>query len=284
MEGTTPLAARIVVAGLIGLAVAAVMAEAPKQAPLPRLRWPVAVIAHRAGAGVAPENTLAAIREAIRLKVDYVEIDVRATSDGALVIMHDSSVDRTTNGHGKVSELTLAEVRSLRVANVFGPAFDGQKVPTLDEALAACRGKVNVYLDHKDGDTGKVLAAVRKHRMERRVVVYNGVDGVREWKRRAPGIPVMPSLPGEFRRPGGVAEFLAACPAEVLDGHVITWSRELVDDAHAAGSMVYVDVMGPTDTPEGYAAAMALGVDGLQTDHPERLIAYLRDHRRTRER
>jgi glycerophosphoryl diester phosphodiesterase len=250
------------------------------RAPLPRLRWPVAVIGHRAGAGIAPENTLAAIRQAIRLGIDYVEIDVRTTKDGALVIMHDGSVDRTTSGHGNVRDLTLPELRSLQVKNRFGPGFADQQVPLFDEVLAHCKGKVNIYLDHKEADTPAVLQALKKHGMERNVIVYNGVEGVKLWKRIAPSIPVMPSLPDEFRRVGGVAEFERGCPAEVLDGHFREWTPELVAQAHAAGAAVYVDIMGPDDNPAGYARAIEMGVDGIQTDFPDRLARFLRQRGR----
>jgi len=248
------------------------------RAPLPHLRWPIAVIAHRAGAGIAPENTLAAIRQAIRLRADYVELDVRTTKDGAFVIMHDSRVDRTTDGQGAVRDLTLAEIRALHIRNEHGKRFDGERVPTLDEALSGCRGRVNLYLDHKDADTAALFAALKKHRMEKSALVYNVVSGVNEWKRIAPHIPVMPSLPDEFRRPGGIADFEKICAAEALDGHFREWTPELVREAHAAGVKVYVDIMGPDDNPDGYARAIAMGVDGIQTDHPDRLTAYLRDH------
>lgn len=189
-------------------------AGAPRRAPVPRVRGAIAVIGHRAGAGIAPENTLAAIRQAIRLGVDYAEIDVRTTRDGALVIMHDATVDRTTDGHGAVRDLSLAAVRRLAVINRFGSGFRDERVPTLDEVLALCRGKINVYFDHKDADTRAALAALRAQGMERHVLVYNGVEGVKQWKRLAPGIPVMPGLPDAFRKPGGVAAFESSCPTE----------------------------------------------------------------------
>src|SRR5579871_1635952 len=91
-------------------------------APLPRLKHPIAVIAHRAGRGIMPENTLAAIRNAIKLGVDYVELDIRATSDGHLVIMHDSTVDRTTNGKGAVRDLDFATIESLDAGRKFSAA------------------------------------------------------------------------------------------------------------------------------------------------------------------
>jgi len=89
----------------------------------------------------------------------------------------------------------------------------------------------------------------------------------------------MPSLPTAFRKPGGVADFKASCPSEALDGHVREWTKELVDQAHAASVQVYVDIMGPTDNAEGYEHALALGVDGIQTDYPDRLIQFLREQR-----
>src|SRR5580658_7077215 len=82
-------------------------------APLPALKHPIAVIAHRAGRNGTPENTLSAIRNAIELGVDYVELDIRATKDGQLVIMHDGTVDRTTNGKGAVKDLDLDTIRTL---------------------------------------------------------------------------------------------------------------------------------------------------------------------------
>ncbi len=262
---------------LLSAIVPMLAAAAADRAPLPRLRYSIAVIGHRGGAAIGPENTLAEYRHAIKLKADYVEIDVQTTKDGALVIMHDHTVDRMTNGHGTIRDLTFAEVRALTVKNEFGKGFENQKVPTLDEVLALCRGKVNIYLDHKDADTAQVLAALRKHGMEKHVLVYRSPDGVKEWKRLAPHIPVMPSLPKALRKPGGVKEFEADCPTEALDGHLREWTKELVDEAHTCGVKVYVDIMDETDNPAGYAEAIEMGVDGIQTDYPDRLIAFLRE-------
>jgi glycerophosphoryl diester phosphodiesterase len=244
-------------------------------APLPPCRHRVAVIAHRAGKALAPENTLAAIRNAIQLGVDYVELDIRATRDGNLVIMHDRSVDRTTNGTGNVRDLTLEEIRRLDAGSKYSPKFTGEKVPTFDEVLELCHDRVYIYVDHKEAPTQQVYDSVRKYGMEKQVVVYNDPNDLLEWKRIAPHIPVMPSLPDEFRRQGGVADFYKILPAEVLDGHLLEWNKGLVDQAHAVGAKVYVDVMGQTDHPDGYRNAMEMGVDGMQTDHPEQLLKFL---------
>jgi glycerophosphoryl diester phosphodiesterase len=262
---------------LIPLFATLALAEPPASAPLPPLKHPVAVIAHRAGKALAPENTLAAIRAAIALGVDYVELDVRATRDGRLVLMHDRTVDRTTNGTGAVHDMEFAAIRQLDAGVKFAPRYAGEMVPTFEEALALCKDRVHIYLDHKAAPTEQILAAIRRHGMERQVVVYNGPEELNLWKRLAPQIPIMPGLPEAFRRPGGVAEFLKTCPAEVLDGNLVNWTPELVAQAHAAGVKVYVDNLGPNDNPEGFRRALAMGVDGIQTDYPDRLLQLLRE-------
>ncbi|HLV81258.1 MAG TPA: glycerophosphodiester phosphodiesterase family protein [Chthonomonadaceae bacterium] len=245
-------------------------------APLPRLKHRIAVIAHRGGRALAPENTLAALRNAIRLGADYVEVDVRATRDGRLVIMHDRTVDRTTNGSGAVKDLDFATIRALDAGIKFDPRYAGEKVPTLDEVLELCRGKINVYLDHKEAPTAQILEALRRHSMQRHVVIYNDVEDLQEWKRLAPDLPVMPSLPDSYRRAGGIAEFERTLPAEALDGNLEEWTPELIAQAHAAGVKVYVDNLGSNDNPDGFRKALAMDVDGIQTDYPNQLLATLK--------
>lgn len=265
------------VISLVFVAALALAAFTPPQAaPLPRLKHSIAVIGHRAGRALAPENTLTAIRNAIRIGVDYVELDIRRTRDGQLVIMHDGEVDRTTNGHGRVKDLDFATIRSLDAGSKFNLKYAGEKVPTFDEILTLCRGKVNVYVDHKEAPTQQVFDAIKDHHMEKHVVVYNGPKDLIEWKEIAPHIPVMPSLPDEFRRPGGVADFERKLPAEVLDGNLTEWTRELVDQCHALGVKVYVDNLGENDNPAGFRKAIDMGVDGIQTDYPDQLVAFLK--------
>lgn len=137
------------------------MNDAPENRPFPTLpgvRGRVAVIAHR-GTEVAPENTLAAIRGAIALGCDYIEVDVRPTRDGHLVLMHDRSVDRTTDGRGKVTDLDCTTVRSLDAGSHFSPAYADERVPTLEEAMGVARGAINLYIDHKDGDVEEIWSS-----------------------------------------------------------------------------------------------------------------------------
>jgi glycerophosphoryl diester phosphodiesterase len=97
-------------------------------------------IGHRGAAGHAPENTVAAIRKGIALGVDFVEIDVRRTSNGGLVVLHDETVNRTTNGKGRVDRLSLQEVKKFNAGN-------GEHIPTLEEVLKVATGVAGLMLE-----------------------------------------------------------------------------------------------------------------------------------------
>lgn len=168
---------------LLCLTLASGAGRADEFAPLPRLKHPIAVIGHRGGRAMAPENTLAAFRNAIKLGIDYVEIDVRATKDGHLVIMHDGTVDRTTNGTGAVKEMDFDAIRALDAGSKFDPGYANERVPTLDEVLDLCHNKINVYMDHKEAPTEQIFAAIKKHGMEKQVVIYNGPGALKECKK-----------------------------------------------------------------------------------------------------
>ncbi|MDP9238870.1 MAG: hypothetical protein M3P30_15975 [Chloroflexota bacterium] len=121
------------------------------------------VTSHAACKGHAPENTLAGIERAIALGADAIEIDVHCTSDGVPVLLHDDTVDRTTDGTGNVHEMTLDAVRRLDAgARQFVPRFSGARIPTLAEVLDLTKGKVLLQIEIKQADIeGQVAAAVR---------------------------------------------------------------------------------------------------------------------------
>lgn len=239
---------------------------------LPPIKNKIAVIAHRGASALAPENTLAGVRKAIAIGADFVEVDVRETRDGHLICMHDSTLDRTTDGQGRVEDRTLEYIRGLDAGSWFSDRFAGDRVPTFDEVLEVSRGKINIYLDHKAGSAKAILTTLEKREMTQSVIVYNSVDELKKWKQLAPEIPIMPSLPRAFRRPGGVAAFLKILPAEVLDGGISDWTKELVDQAHQNGVQVQVDCLGIHDSADGYRKALEYGVDGIQSDHPDEVV------------
>lgn len=107
------------------------------------------VIAHRGASAAAPENTLAAFRLAAELGADGIELDVRGTADGQLVVLHDASVDRTTDGTGGVAALTLDQLRRFDAGKKFGPSFRGERIPLLSEVFDVARGRLLVDVEVK---------------------------------------------------------------------------------------------------------------------------------------
>ena len=105
--------------------------------------------AHRGHSTAAPENTLAALAAAWQAGATVAEIDLRMTADGELVLMHDRTLDRTTTGHGPVSQMSLAELRALDAGSWFAPAFAGEPIPRFDEVLDWSRGKIGLLVELK---------------------------------------------------------------------------------------------------------------------------------------
>lgn len=251
---------------LLGISVVLLSFTLPTTAADPAAKRRVIVIAHRGAHAAAAENTLAAIEAAIELGCDYVEVDLRTTRDGELVLMHDRMVDRTTNGEGAVEDLTLSQIRALTVGK-------NEKVPTFEETLKLCRGKIKVYIDNKTAQPAAVVATVKRHKMIEDVIVYGSVDQLREFKDLNSKIWIMPSNPGTVEK---IAQIRKSLKAETLDGNVRNWTPELAQAAHAAGAQIWVDNLGENDNEAGYRKSLALKVDAIQTDHPEALIKFLK--------
>ena len=145
---------------------------------------PPYIIAHRGDSDVRPENTLASFNSAINAGAESVECDVQLTGDGHVVVMHDPTVDRTTNGTGRLLDLTLADVRKLSAGypSRFGKKFAGERVPTLVELLAFLRGRARILVEIKpdsvtddgtDGIEARTINEVRKAQMEKDVVLIS---------------------------------------------------------------------------------------------------------------
>lgn len=162
------------------------------------------IIAHRGASAHAPENTLAAFELALRQGTDAVELDAKLSADGHVVVIHDQTVDRTTDGTGRVKDLTLAELRRLDAGSHFDVAFQGEPVPTLEEVLKAVGQLtfVNIeltnYVDKFDQLPEKTAAIVKRLRLSHRVMFssFNPV-ALRRIKQLMPESPIgFLALPG----------------------------------------------------------------------------------------
>ena len=138
----------------------------------------VLVVSHRGDWRYAPENSYMAVKHCIELRADIVEIDVRKTKDGHMVLMHDETVDRTTNGKGKVSDLTLKEIKKLRLKNSCGIKGSRQQVPTLEEIMLLTKDKILVNLDKTEGKTLREAYEVLKKTGTVKQAVLKGNDPI----------------------------------------------------------------------------------------------------------
>lgn len=226
-----------------------------------------------------PENSLAALEAAIQVGVDFVECDLRTTKDGHIVILHDSTVDRTTNGKGKLAELTLTEVKAVTLRDSRFPERTSERIPTFEELLQAAKGRMGFYLDCKAVDPDQAFALVKRYKLPERVFVYTSTEGAVAWKRAAPQVCVMTSPPETAKTPEGMIAFLKEWPFELLDGPY-NLPAETVAGAKALGTEVWADIENPRESPAQWEPVIARGVTGLQTDHPAELIAYLKSVKR----
>lgn len=230
-----------------------------------RAKRRIAVISHRGEHRSHPENTMPAFQAAVDAGSDFIEVDVRTTSDGKLVLMHDATVDRTTNGKGKLREMTLAKVSAL-------DAGGAAKVPTFDEVLAFSRGKINVYVDTKDASAQALVDALERHQMQDKVVVYGSLAFLSQLAKLRPAIKVMPesvSVPV-------VKRIIDELKPNVIAFGAHDFTEEIISLARASNAAIYVDRLGDADKPEYWQDAIDRGADGIQSDRPAELVTYLR--------
>jgi glycerophosphoryl diester phosphodiesterase len=234
----------------------------------------VMVIAHRGEHLKHPENTLPAIQAAIDAGADYFELDVRTTADGKLVIMHDDKVNRTTNGTGEVSDLTLAQIRSLDAGIKSSPEFAGTKVPTFDEALELAHGKINIYVDTKKADPQLLVDTIVRHNMQDHVAVFGNPFFLYDIHKIDPTMKVMPEAQN-----ADVCNLVArALQPSLMAFDAGDFKPDVIACAKKAKALVFVDRLGTADTPEQWQAAIDIGANAIQTNLPAELVAYLRSH------
>jgi glycerophosphoryl diester phosphodiesterase len=228
------------------------------------------VIAHRGASGTRPENTLAAFRHAVALGADMIELDVQLTADGEVVVFHDDSLARTTDGHGTVRAHTLAELRRLDAGGWFDPAYRGERVPTLAAVLAEIPLPVNVELKPAGGEglEARTLAVVETAGAMGRVVFSSFTEAALLRLRRLASDATIAVL---WER-GGPTRGLAR--AERVGARALHLRKDAATPhtlarLRAAGMAVRVWTV--NDQAEIARLARA-GVEGIFTDHPERFL------------
>jgi glycerophosphoryl diester phosphodiesterase len=229
------------------------------------------VCAHRGASAAAPENNLAAFRLAGELGADGYELDTTLTVDGKLVVIHDGAVDRTTDGAGSVGKMTLAAIRQFDAGSWKDPRFKGERIPTLEEALKA-RGKQYVNVELKVNEHGAqrlaeaAVAAIRACKAEKSVLICSFSPEALEAVHR-----IAPKLRTGFLYSGKTPEKL---PEGITMVHPqsATVTPEYMQWAKAKGYAVNAWTV---DDPDEMRRLIALGVDMIITNVPDRLRALL---------
>jgi len=232
------------------------------------------VVAHRGDHTEAPENSLDAYERAIKDGCDFGEADLRLSQDGVIVLMHDGTVNRTTDGIGPISALTFEQIRNLKLKGALRPE---EKVPTFEELLKLCKGKMKIYMDIKSVRPKDVLPLLRKYRMEKDVIAYLYGEAQRqEWIREAPEIPIISDI-RSMKEVDKIEESWSKAKFSITDGNAMKYTVPIVQKWHELGVAVIPDIQNPLESPTQWQPLIDAGVDGFQTDHPKAMIDYLRE-------
>ena len=234
------------------------------------------VIGHRGAAASAPENTLAGLRRAAELGARMVEFDVKLSHDGIPILMHDDRLERTTTGRGPVRDHALAALKALDAGAWFGPDFAGEPVPTLTEALAACRQlglAVNIEIkpcrgrEEETAETALLHARAVWQDSPPPLVSSFSVRSLDAARRAAPDWPRGLLLD---RRPDDWREVAATLGAASLH---VSADREDADSLRAYGATGTPIVVYTVNDPQRAEALLGLGVAAIISDAPDRILA-----------
>ncbi len=228
------------------------------------------VIAHRGAHQGIPENSLAAYQKAIDLGVDYVEVDIRTTKDGKYVSVHNRTIDAYVEGKaGEVKDFTLAELKTLDIGKRIGPEWQGTRIPTFEEILDLCKDKCGIYLDLKAAPISDLVTIIKEKKMVSNVLwCLGGYNQIVALNKICPECILMPD-PGDLNE---FAKILAEFKPIVVAPVWSDLSKELIKMSHDVGALVIVD----EKDKDSWKQALEWGVDGIQTDHPEEFIEYLK--------
>jgi len=237
-------------------------------------RWPYArpwIIAHRGVSMRAPENTLAAFDLALREGADFIELDVRRSRDGRLVVIHDATVDRTTDGKGRVADLSWDVLSRLDAGSWFDSAFVGQPLPLLEEVLDRYAGKIGLLVELKDPDAEDELAALLTARglregVENRLIVQSfHPESMRRLRNLLPQLQIGVLIGQSARKPSEKDLDRFAQFADFINVRLDMADARLVERIHRRGALTLVWTVRHSVE---VGPLLEAGVDGIVTDDP----------------
>ncbi len=259
---------------LVNLSLAGCSSGTPEKIRLINQKRKVMLAAHRGASEAAPENTLAAIQKALNSPADFIEIDIHQTLDSQLVLMHDATLDRTTNGEGPISAMSLAQIKKLDAGSWFKPEFKNEKVPTLEEVLKLVKGRKKLLIELKKGDDfypgmeNRTIALLRKYNARNWCVLQTFHDEIlQEIWRNEYNVPnhklivgKLPLLPVYFDVNLRFGSFDKYYRASAINVHRYFATRGFVKMVHNAGFKTFVWT---ADDPTEINKLVDRGVDGI---------------------
>ncbi|WP_191561573.1 glycerophosphodiester phosphodiesterase [Metabacillus idriensis] len=232
-------------------------------------------VAHRGASGYAPENTIAAFDKAVEMKADYIEIDVQRSKDGKLVVIHDTTVDRTTDGSGLVQSLTYEELRNLDAGSWKGEEFTGEKIPAFDEILDRYHGKIGILIELKapelyPGIEKSVAKELKKRNLdkpqnEKTIIQSFNFESMKIMNKLLPKMPigVLTSSRLHTTEPA-LKEF--STYADYFNPSYTIVSKDLVNQVHKKGMKIQSWTVRSQETAD---FLLEMKVDGIITDYPD---------------
>lgn len=240
------------------------------------------IFAHRGSSAYAPENTIEAFELALEQGANGIELDAKLSADGNVIVMHDDTVDRTTNGTGQVRALTLPALKQLDAGSKHPPNFKPYQIPTLDEVFEAVGAKIFInveltnYTSPRDDLPDKVISLIKKHNLETSILLssYNILALIQARK-------LLPKIPLGYLTYGGQAEatlktrlvrfgpLLALHPAES------DVTNQLIHTAHQAKCRIHTYTV---NQPDRMQQLFSAGIDGIFTDNPVLALKVLADN------
>lgn len=235
------------------------------------------IYAHRGSSGTHPENTIAAFRATAKLPVHGVEFDVHMTKDHELVVIHDETINRTSNGAGFIKDLTLAELKEFDFGSWYSPQFKQETIPTLREVLYVFKDTehhLNIELKSDvfpyEGMEQAIIQMLNDYRLEARVVISSfNHEMIRNFKQLAPPIETAILFMEVMIEPHKYAEKVGA---DALHAFFPTVLRQMGEEAIASGKKVRVFTV---NEPKYADTLKQIGVDAIFTDYPEKMWKYL---------
>lgn len=231
-------------------------------------------IAHRGASGHYPENTLAAFAAAIELGVDMCELDVHITRDGTAVVIHDATIDRTTDARGIVAAMRLAELQRTDAGIRFGRQFAGQRIPTLDEVIRLAAGRCGLNIELKGAGTENATCQLIAAHDAIVTTLVSSFDWKMLERMREIAPQVRLALLAE-RHPQRLLENASAMGAYAINPRVNMVDADLCYAAHARGLKLHTWTC---DDPRQMRRLIADGVDGIMTNFPDRLKSVLMEN------